>query len=177
MKRSTLFNIHFYLSSFFTPFLFLMAITGTFYLNGYKGSVESKLVMEGIQFQTGVDKKEQVAKILNGVDSSYSFEYLKDRGSSIQTRPTTRDYYNFKKSDDGTFKLYKDSPNFLLRIIEVHKGHGPKLLKYLEMFLGVSLFFIVLSGLLMSLQMKARVKQFVITSGIGAAVLLVLFLL
>ena len=177
MKRQTLFNIHFYLSSFFTPFLILIAVTGTFYLNGNKGAAESKLIKEGIQFQAGVAKKEQISKMLKEIDSSYSFEYIKDRGSSIQTRPTTRDYYNFKKKKDGSFSLYKDSPNFLLRIIEVHKGHGPKLLKYLQIVLGLSLFLIVLTGLFMSLQMKARVKQFTITMGAGVLVLLALFLL
>jgi hypothetical protein len=175
MKRQTLFNIHFYLSSFFTPFLFLIAVTGTFYLFGNKGSVESKLVKEGIQFNSSVGKKQQIASLLKEIDSGYTFEYIKDRGSSIQTRPTTRDYYNFKMKDNGTFSLYKDSPNFLLKIIEVHKGHGPKLLKHLQKVLGISLFLIVLTGLIMSLQMKARVKQFALTSGAGLLVLLALF--
>lgn len=176
MKRKTLFNIHFYLSSFFTPFLLVIAFTGVMYLFGEKGSSESNLVREQVLL-TDKSKKAQITNILKEVDSSYKFEYLKDRGESIQTRPTTRDYYNFKKNSDGSFSLYKETPNFLLRIIEVHKGHGPKLLKYLQKILGISLILIVFTGLWMSLQMKKRVKEFIVSSLIGLVILTVLFFL
>lgn len=176
MNRKTLFNIHFYLSSFFTPFLLLIAITGTSYLFGNKGSLKSTLIQENISLQSET-KKEQVSTLLKKLDPSYSYEYLKDRKTSIQTRPTTRDYYNFKQTSPETFSLYKVEPNLLSRVIEVHKGHGPKLLKYFQEALGVSLIFIVLSGLIMSLQMKNRKKSAIVSMGIGFVILLSLFML
>lgn len=177
MKRNTLFNIHFYLSSFFTPFLLLMAITGTFYLFGQKGSVEKTLIQDGITFNTTISKKEQVSQLLKKIDETYSFENIKDRGASIQTRPTTRDYFNFVKKDEGSFSLYKVKPNLLSRVIEVHKGHGPGLLKSFQKVLGIVLMLIIITGFLMSMNIKKRVKSFLISTGLGTLVLLFLFLL
>ncbi|MCK5884159.1 MAG: PepSY domain-containing protein [Bacteriovoracaceae bacterium] len=176
MKRQTIFNIHFYLSIFFAPFLLLIATTGTFYLFGNKGEVESTLIKENV-IVTSSNKKEQVSTILKSIDSSYTFEYLKDRGSSIQTRPTTRTYYNFKKISDGKFNLYKNQPNFLLKIIEVHKGHGPRLLNHFQKILGFGLMLIVLSGFFMSLRVKKRLKPLLISMGAGVIVLGALFCL
>jgi len=176
MNRKTLFNIHFYLSSFFTPFLLIIAITGTSYLFGQKGSLESTLIKTKI-ILTKENKKEQIQTILSQIDSTYRFEYIKDRGSEIQTRPTTRDYYNLNKDDDGTFSLYKVSPNFLSRIIEVHKGHGPKILKHFQKILGICLILIIISGLWLSMLMKKRVKEYFVSGAIGGLALLLLFLL
>ena len=177
MSRKILFNIHFYLSCFFTPFLMLMAITGTSYLFGFKGSSESVLVEKALIFESGQNKEKKVREVLEKIDAEYNFEYLKDRGSSIQTRPTTRAYYNFKKNEQQTFDLYRVSPNFLSRIIEVHKGHGPGLLKYFEKLLGFSLLLIVLSGFFMALKINNRKKSALLTSSLGALALLALFLL
>lgn len=176
MNRKTLFNIHFYLSSFFTPFLLLIAITGTFYLFGNKGSVNETLVKSNVIIEKA-NIKEQISKVVKEINSDYSFEYIKDRGSSIETRPTTRNYYNFKKNSDGTFNVYKAEPNFLLRLIEVHKGHGPSLLKYFQKVLGFALIIITITGLLMSLKLKARVKSFLISMSVGGAVLFGMFFL
>jgi hypothetical protein len=154
-----------------------MAITGTSYLFGYKGQVEKTLVQEGIFLPATSEKNEVIKDLLSDIDQDYSYETLKDRGSAIQTRPTTRQYYEFKKTSSETFSLYKAKPNLLSRIIEVHKGHGPALLKYLEKALGISLFFIVLTGLIMSLMMKPRFRPFLLTSASGAIILLLLFFL
>lgn len=174
MNRQLLFNIHFYLSSFFTPFLLLIAVTGTFYLFGNKGNVKETLVKSNVMIQKE-QEKEQVKQVVKELDANYRYEYLKDRGSSIQTRPTTRDYFNFKKNADGTFNVYKVEPNFLLRLIEVHKGHGPKLLKYFQKVLGFALIFITITGLLMSLKIKTRVKSFLISMTAGGVILFGMF--
>jgi len=145
-------------------------------LFGNKGSVNETLVKSNVMVEKE-NKKEQISKIVKEINSDYSFESLKDRGSSIQTRPTTRDYFNFKKNSDGTFNVYKAEPNFLLRIIEVHKGHGPALLKYLQKVLGFALIIITITGLLMSLQLKARIKGFLISMSVGGAVLFGMFFL
>lgn len=177
MKRENLFNIHFYLSSFFTPFLLLMAITGTFYLFGEKGSISKTLIQETITFNKETSKKEQISQLLKKVDKDYRFEYIKDRGSSIQTRPTTREYFNFVEQSEGFFSLYKINPSFLKRIIEVHKGHGPGSLKILQKILGICLIVIIISGFLMSMRIQKRAKPFLISMGLGTLVLSLLFFL
>ena len=177
MSRALLFKIHFYLSGFLAPFILLMALTGTLYLFGHKGETVESLVNEGISFNSSESKTEQISNIIKEHDSSYKFETLKDRGSSIQTRPTTRTFYNFKKEENGSYTLYKVSPDIHYRIIEVHKGHGPSLLKYFQKLLGISLMIIVLSGFWMSLKIKKRKKEFLLLSGAGFIFLLSLFLL
>jgi len=154
-----------------------MAITGSLYLFNEKGAITKTLVQENIVFNQEMTKKEQISKILGKTDKDYRFEYLKDRGSSIQTRPTTRDYFNFVKKSDGSFSLYKQEPNFLSRVIEVHKGHGPGLLKDLQKVLGISLTLIVISGFLMSMKITERIKSFLITMSVGTIILFLLFLL
>ena len=154
-----------------------MAVTGTLYLFGEKGNVVKTLIKDGISFSSDMTKKQQVTQLLNQIDKDYQFEYLKDRGSSIQTRPTTREFYNLKRAQDGTFSLYKMKPNLLSRIIEVHKGHGPKKLKDLQKILGIGLCLIIITGLIMSLQIQLRVKPFIITSLLGSIVLTILFFL
>lgn len=177
LKRQTLFNIHFYLSAFFTPFLFLMAFTGAGYLFNNKGSVQSTVVKEGVVLEMTSSKEEAVAQVLKEIDPGYSFEYVREAGPNMMTRPTTKDYYSFKKQGDGTYAVSKESPDFMYRIVEVHKGHGSSLMKWFEKFLGLSLMLIILSGLLMSLKMKPRVKSFLATAGAGLVLWLVLFLM
>ena len=46
MSRSLFVTIHMYLSAFFAPVIFLVAISGGFYLIGIKGSVEQTTVFE-----------------------------------------------------------------------------------------------------------------------------------
>ena len=152
-----------------------MAITGTLYLFGEKGSVEKSLVQENINLSSEISKTEQIKTILKKVDQGYRFESVKDRGSVLQTRPTSRDYYSFKKQESGFFNLYKIEPNFLSKVIEVHKGHGPRLLKNMQKTLGISLVFIIFTGFLMSMKIKTRVRPFIISAVLGTTVLAVLF--
>ena len=79
MNRQSLFNFHFYLASFFTPFLLLMAFTGTFYLFGNKGKLKETLVRSNVIIQDE-QKNEQVKKLVKELDANYNYESLKDRG-------------------------------------------------------------------------------------------------
>lgn len=154
-----------------------MSITGTLYLMGEKGSSKKKIVLEEVRFNKESSKKMQISKVIKSVNPNYSFEKIKDRGSSIQTRPTTRDFYNFVKQEDGSFSIYEVKPNFLSRVIEVHKGHGPGLLKNLQKVLGVCLTLIIITGFFMSMKIQKRVKSFLVTMGIGTIFLASLFFL
>lgn len=150
MNKSLLVKIHLFLSAFFAPFLLLMAFTGTSYLFSYKGSVENELV-KNIQIQYLTD--EIVKNTLFSIDPSYSFEYTKGSNDKMITRPTTRESYEFIKKDNG-YDVYRVSPNFLKRIIEVHKGHGPSLLKWLQKLLGICLILILTTGIMISFKSK-----------------------
>lgn len=169
MKRQNLLKIHLYLSAFFTPFLFLMALTGTSYLLGFKGDVK-KEVIKTITLESEKITKEQAQLYLNSIDSNYKFEYLKESGNVTFTRPTTRTYYQFEREGNNV-SIFKMTPNFLLRIIEVHKGHGPGLLKNLEKMLGIALMFVLISGVWLAVTVKRDMKITLILISLGALVL------
>lgn len=170
MNRPLLIKIHLYLSAFFAPFLLLMAITGTCYLLGSKGSVEKQVVSK--INSNGMDLTEQqVKEHISKIAPDYSYEYIKVRPGAFFTRPTTRTYYEVKKQPGNEYTIYKAKPSFLAAIIEVHKGHGPQLLKLLEKVLGIVLILILISGVWLALQLKRDRKITLILMGSGFVVL------
>lgn len=175
MKRPLLIKIHLYLSAFFAPFLLLMAITGTCYLLGYKGSVDKQLVSKIATNGVELDQK-QVEEHIKKIAPEYSYEYIKVKPGVFYTRPTTRTYYEIKKRPGNEYAVFKATPNFLASIIEVHKGHGPKLLKLLEKVLGFVLILILISGVWLALQLKRDRKVTLVLVGSGFLVLLVMIL-
>ncbi len=173
MNRQLLVKIHLYFSAFFAPFLLLMAVTGTFYLLGYKGSVEKEKITSVLVTHAKLNE-DSIRSYLKEIDPEYTFEYLKTSSGLIMTRPTTRMNYEFKQSGDQ-YTIYRVKPNFLKSIIEVHKGHGPKILKGLQTILGVSLMIILVSGMLIAFATKRDQKPTLILMSAGGFVLLVLF--
>lgn len=169
MKRQTLLKIHLYLSALFTPFIFLMAFTGTSYLLGYKGDVK-KEVVKSVELENEKITLEQAQNLLKDIDPDYTFEYLREAGTGAFTRPTTRTYYQFEKNENG-ITISKMTPNFLRAVIEVHKGHGPGLLKNLEKILGISLMLVLISGIWLAVSVKRDKKITLILIGLGTLVL------
>lgn len=147
MKRSLLIKIHLYLSSFFAPFLILMTITGTLYLFSQKGSVNSKRITT---ITTDKISESIIKEELSKINPTYRFEYTKSYPDKVITRPTTRKYYEFIKQK-SSYEVREVTPSFLKRIIEVHKGHGPKALKWFQKILGICLALIILTGIALSL--------------------------
>lgn len=165
MKRITMIKIHLYLSAIAAPFLIVMALTGTSYLLGIKGS-EINHEVKTIALTTKELTEESIAKELKLIDESYSFEYIKKVGDGAITRPTTREYYKFSATQDGT-KITHVTPSFLRRLIEVHKGHGPGIIKTYEKGIGIFLLLILISGLYLALTMKKEKKITIILFILG----------
>ncbi len=174
MKRATLIKIHLYLSAIFAPFLFLMAFTGTSYLMGFKGNADKKVV-ETFEVDTEITEAYVRAELAR-IDPGYSFEYTKKSADGLFTRPTTRDYYQFERLDRQII-VKKVSPNFLLKIIEIHKGHGPGFLKFVEKILGIGLILILISGIWLALTVKRDKKITLVLMLGGFLVLLTLAML
>lgn len=155
-NRPFFIKIHLYLSALASPLLLMMAFTGVSYLLGYKGSeiVEEVKVVQ----MTKTDlTKERLTQELQKIDENYEFDYVKKVGFGAITRPTTRNYYKIEVKPDGA-KISHVKPNLLKRLIEVHKGHGPKVLRYIEKIIGVFLLLIILSGLYLAWTMKKERK-------------------
>jgi hypothetical protein len=172
MNRQLLFKVHLYLSTLFAPFVLMIAFSGTCYLMGFKGSATKTLLEQNISINSEINDS-LVQSIIKKHDDSYTFEYLKKYDHIVYTRPMTRTYYRLVKTENG-YNLFKDEPNLLKTIVEAHKGHGPKVLKHVHKFVGISLILVLISGMMMALMVNRDKKITLILSSIGLLILVLL---
>jgi hypothetical protein len=141
-----------------------MAVSGGLYLLDIKGSMEKgeTIVLEGVTIDDTGDKSAQVKKLLEQANLSNDFEYLKDRGAVMQTRPTSRDHYEIKTTGNRV-EITPVSPDLVAAMMELHKGHGPGLFRLLEQIMALGLILTLLTGLIVGLQsplLKTRTVGF-----------------
>ena len=176
MTRTLLIKLHLYLSAFFSAAIILVAVSGGLYLIGIKGSIEQTTlgtVSSGQQLlQDPSEVAVQAALTSLGV-ADFEFEYVKQKGSQLITRPTTRPFYTL--SIDGNEALVEyNEPSLQKRMIELHMGHGPTAYKTYQQVFAAGMLFIILSGLWLGLSSaRLRLSTAVISS---AGVLLFLWL-
>ena len=176
MSRKTLMTIHLYLAAFFTPMLLIMAVSGGLYLLNIKGSVEKgeAVLIPGVALtQEGEAKADELRAVLENAGFDGDFDYIKDRGSMMQTRPTSRDYFEIKPVDAG-LEVTPVSPDLVASMMELHKGHGPLVFRTLEKILALGLVLILLTGLIIGVQSPLfKIRTVAITgAGIFVSVLL-----
>lgn len=177
MARILLIKLHLYLSAFFSAAIILVAVSGGLYLIGIKGSIEQTLV--GTLATTGEQLSEdpneanvQAALASLGV-TDFEFEYVKQKGSQLITRPTTRPFYTLDISGDEAVVQY-NKPSLQKRMIELHMGHGPIAYKTYQQVFAAGMLFIILTGLWLGLSSaRLRLPTAVIS---GAGVILFLWL-
>ena len=170
MNRKLLVNLHLYFAAFFTPAVLLVAVSGGLYLVGVKGTVTQQSIYKGSAAIDGSSPslRADVAKLLTaaGVES-YTFEYVKVRGDTLYTRPTSSDHYIVKTSNEGV-EVIQAQPNLQSRMIELHKGHGPSAFKTFQKVFAVGLLFIMLSGVLLGLTSAKLLRPTFLTVMAGA---------
>ena len=171
MNRKLFLNIHLYLAAFFLPFLLLMPITGVSYLLGEKGAKISR-----VEFSTNEvppqDKTQQKEWIKNQFENNkidFDWEYIKPNGNDLILRPSSKDHYIVSVQADKT-DFIKIEPNLLLKLIELHKGHGPALFKSLEISAGIGLILLTISGIFLSFYSRSLRKKFLLPLIIGSIV-------
>lgn len=180
MSRKLLITIHMYLSSFFAPFVFLVAISGGLYLAGVKGEVELKSIYQGPS--AGLDASSSslhsdIGQLLAqaGV-SDYAFETVKVKGDTLYTRPTSRQHY-VVKLDTNNVEVFHAQPSLQSALIELHKGHGPSFFKTFQQVFALSLVLVIASGLWLGLSANNLRRSTLLTSLAGSVVFLLLVIL
>ena len=176
MARALLIKLHLYCSAFFAAGIILVAVSGGLYLIGIKGTIEQTLVgtlTTGPQLsQDPSEANVQVALASLGV-ADFEFEYVKQKGSQLITRPTTRAFYTLDISGDEVVAHYNE-PSLQKRMIELHMGHGPTAYKSYQKAFAAGMLFIILTGLRLGLSsVRLRFSTAVIS---GEGVLLFLWL-
>ena len=173
MNRKLLVTIHMYLSAFFAPAVMLVAISGGLYLLGIKGEVATQSIYSNSSISVDVQspslKNDVTALLASAGVRQYSFEYVKVKGSTLNTLPTSTDHYVIKLQGDG-LEIIKARPNLQSRMVELHKGHGPVMFKTFQKLFALGLLLIILSGLWLGLSAAKLRTSTLMTTAAGTAV-------
>ena len=174
--RSLWIKIHLYVAAFFLPMLLAMATSGGLYLFGVKGSVDSTPVTLSITQTLSPDSgtlDSDVRELLNANGIDHDFEYIKVSGSTLITRPTSSEYYEFTNYQDEV-QVTLNRPDLIKSLVELHKGHGPLLFKDLQKLMALGLLIILLSGFWLGTSSPALRVPTLLTSVAGLVVFLAL---
>jgi len=96
--------LHLSIAAFLAPAFLLVAVSGGLYLIGQKGAQTSTTLTlpagSVLDFKSPTLEGE-VRDLLARANIDEEFEYIKNRGTLIQTRPTSQAYVEFKQGSDG----------------------------------------------------------------------------
>lgn len=110
-------------------------------------------------------------EIFKQQNMDFEFESVRSSKNEFTFRPSSRVHYvAVQEGDELVFT--KIDPAWNRRLMELHKGHGPILMRWLESAFGVALILVTLSGIWLSLTAKAYRKVTVISFLTGLAVIL-----
>ena len=176
MSRSFWIKAHLLAAAFFSPVLIIMATSGGLYLLGIKGNVSTTPVPITSEATLDLDSttlEEDVRSLLGGIDNEFAFEYLKISGSTLITRPTSRDYYTIEVGAGSLTASYNE-PDFVKHLVELHKGHGPTLFKDFQKVMALALLFVLLSGAWLGISSPTLRNMTAATVGSGLIITLML---
>ncbi len=154
--RNILTLLHLFGAGFMAPAFLLVALSGGLYLTGNKGNFEVTPVT--LPADASLDFKSptlqaDVKALLSSNNMNTKFEYVKNRGSKIQLRPTSKTHYEFSQTPEG-LKAVQKKPDLQAVMMELHKGHGPKAFKLYQKLMALFLFFVVFGGVFVGLLAK-----------------------
>ena len=169
MARALLIKLHLYCSAFFAAAIILVAVSGGLYLIGIKGTIEQTpvgTVAAGQQLSQDPSETNVQAALASLGVTDFEFEYVKQKGSQLITRPTTRPFYTLDISGDEAV-VHFNEPSLQKRMIELHMGHGPIAYKTYQKVFAAGMLFIILTGLWLGLS-SARLRfSTAVISGAG----------
>ena len=184
MRRKIL-TLHLLLAAFMAPAFIMVAVSGGLFLLGVKGAEAETNISAPSQetFDIVIDESRNpsdleadVRALINQLGLDIDFEYLRVRGTSLTTRPTSREHLFVSNTDQG-LEILKRTPDLQSSMMELHKGHGPTLYKTYQKWVAVGLIFVMLSGLWMGLSNKALRQRTLVSLGLGLVTFVVLILL
>jgi len=176
--RRLLVTLHLIFAGFLTPAFLLLALTGGNYLLGNKGSFDKTPITLSADSQldfTSASLEADVRALLKTQNIDHNFEYIRNRGTVIQLRPTSRKYIEFSQSDDG-LKASWVQPSLQAGLMELHKGHGPTLFKTYQKVVALGLIGVVLGGFFVGLLSPVYRRRTIVATGLGTLVFIALVL-
>jgi len=174
--RGYLILAHLWAAAFMAPAFALHAISGGLYLVDQKGTFDrTELSLPAgaeldFKSETLID---DVKDLLDRANIDEDFEYIRDRGSFIQTRPTSEKYVELRQTAEG-LTATQVTPDLVGKMIELHKGHGPLVFKTYQKLVAVLLLLVILGGVLVGLAARAYRRQTVIALALGTILFVIL---
>lgn len=158
--RRILVSIHLYAAAILAPAFLLVAITGGLYFAGIEGEMVETPV--AIPADTAFDMESptfeaDVKTFLQKQNLPADFDYIRARGDSFTTRPTSRTHVTFEQKD-GVLTAKQVSPTPMAALLEIHKGHGPELYRTYGILVGLMLFIVIIGGVAVGLLSPAYRK-------------------
>ena len=175
MKRPAIVKIHLILAGFFLPFLIIIPLSGGLYLAGEKGSFEETkdfVLKEKLPEQKDLFEK-RVWEIFREQGISYQFEYARMRQDGADLRPTSKPHYRIRYKNDETQFIFVE-PNIWAHLMELHKGHGPRAFKWLQIFFALGLLSIGISGVYLAFSVTTHRKPLFISAAFGFILFIIL---
>ena len=170
--RKYLVLAHLWLAGIMAPAFALHAIPGGLYLMDIKG----KAATERVSLPAGADLdfksatlEADVRALLTQANLNHDFEYIRNRGTVIQLRPTSKTYLEFKQTPQG-LTASRVKPDTVRSMMELHKGHGPQIFKSYQKLVALLLLGVVLGGILVGLLAKAYRRQTTIAVVMGIVI-------
>ena len=164
MNRKNIIQIHLVLAAFLLPFLIHLPTSGVLYLLGQKGKANKELA-----FTVNNElkpTKEAILEVFKTQSIDFDFEYIKKKNGKMILRPSTKEHYEIVPTAQG-HQFYKITPDFILKIVEMHKGHGPGLFKKFQIAAGIGFILITLSGLWLIFSVPSFLKISIISFAAG----------
>lgn len=176
--RKLLINLHLIFAGIMAPAFLLVAISGGLYLINIKGTTADSAVSlpaaATLDFSSP-SLEDDVRALLAQGGIDHSFEYVRNRGTTIELRPTSRTYLSLSQTEDG-LTATRHVPDFQKSLIELHKGHGPTLFKLYQKFVAILLIGVVLGGLIVGFMAKAYRGKTALSLAGGTVLFLILAL-
>lgn len=174
--RQLLIKLHMYGAAFMAPLFIMVAISGGLYLARVDANVVKTPLTLPASFTLDADSptlETDVRNLLASANIDHDFEYIRNRTTSLTTRPTSRTYIKFTQEGD-TWTATRETPNLQHALMELHKGHGPRIFRTYQILAAITLFFIVMGGLLIGLLAPTYRRSTLITLGAGTLAFLIL---
>jgi hypothetical protein len=167
--RRLLISIHLYVAGFMAPAILLMAMTGGLHLAGASETMTRTEIALPANAELDFNSETLEADIRTLLDEAgidHRFEYVRGRGDMVQLRPTSRTFLELAQTPDG-LKATRVQPNLMAGLMELHKGHGPRLYRLYGVLVGLALAIAVLGGILVGWLAPAYRRTTMIATGLG----------
>lgn len=177
-SRRILINLHLIFAGIMAPAFLMLAVSGGLYLLNIKGTTDDTPVIladgAALDFQSETLEAD-VRALLVRSDINHRFEYIRDRGQTIELRPTSRTYLTLSQTPEGLSATRHD-PDLQKSMIELHKGHGPTLFKLYQKLVAILLIGVVLGGVLVGLLSPAYRGKTLVSLVVGTVLFFILAL-